>query len=266
MIMNTKKLLFLLVILLGLTVLTMFLLYSAKHGHTRDLPEIMKHKTLNVVTELNPADYFVSEDTIAGFRYELCKYIGKRSGLTVQIFSESNFDLCIKGLQNKTYDVIARNIPITNENKKYLAFTTPITISNQVLVQRKPEKEDTTQIFICNQIDLADKTVYVIKNSTVVLRLKNLSEEIAEPIHIQEIPDNSPENLIYMVCSKEIDYAVVDKAIAKKIAAQLPEIDYSMDIGFNQLQAWALRPSSPHLLDSLNVWITDFVNTSTFLK
>jgi ABC-type amino acid transport substrate-binding protein len=249
--MNTKKLLFLLVILLGLTVLTMFLLYTAKRGHTRDLPEIMKHKTLNVVTEPNPVDYFV---------YELCKYIGKRSGLTVQIFSESDFDLCIKGLQNKTYDVIARNIPITNENKKYLAFTTPITISNQVLVQRKPDKEDTTRIFIRNQIDLADKTVYVIKNSTVVLRLKNLSEEIAEPIHIQEVSDNSPENLIYMVCNKEIDYAVVDKALAKKIAAQLPEIDYSMDIGFNQLQAWAVRPSSPGLLDSLNVWITDFVN------
>ena len=174
--------------------------------------------------------------------------------------------MCIKGLQNKTYDVIARNIPITNENKKYLAFTTPITISNQVLVQRKPDKEDTTQIFIRNQIDLADKTVYVIKNSTVVLRLKNLSEEIAEPIYIQEVSDNSSENLIYRVRSKEIDYAVVDKAIAKKIAAQLTEIDYSMDIGFNQLQAWAVRPSSPRLLDSLNVWITDFVNISAFLK
>ncbi|MDR1610604.1 MAG: transporter substrate-binding domain-containing protein [Candidatus Symbiothrix sp.] len=214
----------------------------------------MKDKTLNVVTELD------SEDSIAGFQYELCKYIGKRSDLTVQIISENNFDLCIKGLQNNTYDIIARNIPITNENKQYLAFTVPVTVGNQVLVQRKSDEPDSTQIFIHNQIDLADKTIYVIKNSAATLRLRNLSEEIAESIHIREISDNSSEHLIYMVCDREIDYAVVDKTLAQKIASQLPEIDYGMDIGFNQLQAWAVRPSSPVLLDSLNVWITDFVN------
>jgi len=253
--MNIKKLLLLFVILLTLTVLTVFLLRIVKREGAKDLPEIMKDKTLNIVTESH------SLDSTAGFESELCQYLENRSGLTVQLFSESNFDLCVKGLQNNTYDVIAKNIPITNENKKYLAFTVPITISNQVLVQRKPDQEDTTQVFIDNQIDLANKTVYVTQNSAAVLRLKNLSEEIAEPIHIQEILDNSSEKLIDMVCNKEIDYAVVDKALAKKIAAQIPEIDYSIDIGFNQLQAWAVRLSSPILLDSLNVWITDFIGT-----
>lgn len=232
----------------------MFLLQFSKWKSTRDWPEILKDKVLNVVMETNSAD------STAGFRYELCKYIGRRSGLTVQIFPESSFELCIKGLHNKTYDVIARNISITNENKKYLAFTVPITISNKVLVQRKPDKADTAQIFISNQIDLANKTVYVIRNSAAVLRLRNLSEEIAEPVYVVEISNNSSENLIHMICEKKIDYAVVDKALAKRIASQLPGIDYSMDIGFNQLQAWAVRPSSPILLDSLNIWINDFIN------
>lgn len=259
--MNIKKLLFVLAILLGLTLLAMSLLYNPKHPEIRDLPEIMKDKTLNVVTEFNSVDYFVSGDSIAGFQYELCKYIGKRSGLSVQIFSESNFDLCIKGLQNNTYDIIARNIPVTNETKKYLSFTVPITISKQVLVQRKPDEKDSDsmRIFIHNQIDLANKTIYVPQNSAAILMLKNLSEEIAELVHIREVSDNSSENLIYRVYSKEIDYAVVDKALAEKIASRLPEIDYSMDIGFNQLQAWALRPSSLILADSLNVWISEFV-------
>jgi len=241
--MNTKKLLTLFTIL-------PFLLCSCEN--TRDLPDIRKTKTLNVVSQ---------SDTAVAFPYDLCKYIEKRSGLSVKIFSENNFDLCVKGLQNKTYDVIANNISITNDNKKYLAFTVPITISNQVLVQRKREKEDTTQTFIQNQIDLANKTVYVSQNSAAVLRLKNLSEEIAEPIFIQEVSDDLPENLISMVNEKTADYAVVDKSLAKKMAAHYPKIDYSIDIGFNQLQAWAVRPSSPILLDSLNVWITDFTST-----
>ncbi|GHT62358.1 glutamine ABC transporter substrate-binding protein [Bacteroidia bacterium] len=252
--MKTKKLLFLFVTLLILTLLTMFLLHFPKRESTRDFPEIRKDKTLNVVTESNSIN-FISE-----FQYEFCQYIKNRSGLTVQLFFEDNFDVCTQGLQNNTYDLIAKNISITNENKKYFAFTVPITISNQVLVQRKWDKTDTAQIFIRNQIDLANKTVYAIRNSAAVLRLKNLSEEIAEPINIQEIADNSSENLIYRVYNQTIDYAVVDKALVKKIASHLPEIDYSMDIGFNQLQAWAVRPSSPVLLDSLNTWINDFIN------
>jgi ABC-type amino acid transport substrate-binding protein len=250
--MNTKKLLFLFVILLILTLLTMFLIRIDGPESTRDLQDILKDKILNIVIETN------SEDSVSEFQYELCKYIGKRSGLTIQIFSENNLDLCLKGLQNNTYDVIARNISITNENKKYLAFTIPITVSNQVLVQRKENKEDTTQIFIRNQMNLANKKVYAIRNSAAVLRLKNLSEEIAEPIHIREVSDHSSETLIGMVYSKEIDYTVVDKVFVQKIALQLPEIDYSMNIGFNQLQAWAVRPSSTVLLDSLNGWITNF--------
>jgi ABC-type amino acid transport substrate-binding protein len=247
--MRTKKMLFLFVIIPGLISLTIFLSSCEK---ARDLPEIQKERILNVVMDSD------AMDSITNFEYELCKYIERRSGLTVQMFSKSNYDLCLKGLQNKTYDVIAKNIPITNENKKYLAFSVPITISNQVLVQRKEDKTDSTHVFIHNQIDLANKTVYIMPNSATALRLKNLSEEIAEPIHTQEVPYSSSKELIYMVNNKEIDYAVVDKALAQKIANQLPEIDYRIDIGFNQLQAWAVRPSSPILLDSLNVWITDF--------
>ncbi|MDR2690761.1 MAG: transporter substrate-binding domain-containing protein [Dysgonamonadaceae bacterium] len=217
----------------------------------------MKDRTLNVVVEFNSVDYFVSGDSAAGFQYELCKYIGKRSGLSVQIFSESNFSLCIKGLLNNTYDIIARNIPITSETKKYLSFTVPVTISKQVLVQRKPDEKDSAQVFIHNQIDLANKTIYVPQNSAAILGLKNLSEEIAEPVYIREVSNNSSEDLIYMVYGKEIGYTVADKALAEKVASRLPEIDYSVDIGFNQLQAWALRPSSPILADSLNVWLSE---------
>ncbi|MDR0546659.1 MAG: glutamine ABC transporter substrate-binding protein, partial [Dysgonamonadaceae bacterium] len=32
------------------------------------------------------------------------------------------------------------------------------------------------------------------------------------------------------------------------------------DISFTQLQAWAVRKSSPVLLDSLNVWMTEYIS------
>lgn len=237
----------------------MFLLHKFRHHEIRDWPEIMKDKTLNVVTEFNSTYYFISGDSIVCFQYELCKYIGTRSGLSVRIFSESNFDLCIKGLQNNTYDIIAINIPVTAETKKHLLFTIPITIGRYALIQREPDEKDSAQVFVHNQIGLANKTVYVSQNSAAIPSLQNLSEEIAEPVHIREVPEHSSETLIYMVYGKEIDYAVVDKALAEKVASKLSGIDYSIDIGFNQLQAWAMRMSSPVLSDSLNVWISEFM-------
>jgi membrane-bound lytic murein transglycosylase MltF len=239
------------------SILLLSYLLKGKNDFLRDFSDIKKERTLNVVTEYNSVDYYVLGDTIAGLQYDLCKYIEQRSGLVVHIFLENNMDVCIKGLENYTYDVIARNIPITNENKEQLSFTVPISQSKQVLVQRKPAKDDTIPL-IRNQIDLADKVIYVPQNSSGILRLRNLSEEIAETIHIQEIEEYSAEELIYMVACKEIDYVVVEKELALKNKANFPEIDVETDISFTQLQAWAVRKTSPVLLDSLNRWISDF--------
>jgi membrane-bound lytic murein transglycosylase MltF len=242
-----------------LVIVILIIDFEEKTGLIRDLPDIESKGILNVVTGYNSVDYYVVDDTIAGSQYELCKYIEKQSGLTVEIAVENNLDVCIKGLENNTYDIIARNIPITNDNKKFLSFTIPITQNKQVLVQRKPAKGDSV-LFIRNQIDLADKTVYVPQNSPTILRLRNLSEEIAEPIYIQESELYSAEQLIQEVANREIDYAVVDKELALKNHTYFPGIDIETDISFTQLQAWAVRKTSPVLLDSLNSWISEFKN------
>jgi membrane-bound lytic murein transglycosylase MltF len=239
--------------------------FGKREVPNRDLPEIERSGFLNVVTEYNSVDYYVSGDTITGVQYELCLYIEKCSGLSVNIFLENNINLCIKGLKANTYDIIARNIPITNEYKEFLDFTIPITQNKQVLVQRKPQEGDSLPL-IRNQIDLADKIIYIPKNSPTILRLRNLSEEIAEPIHIRETEEYSREQLIQMVASKEIDYAVVDKELAEKNTVRFPEIDIETDISFTQLQAWAIRKTSPVLLDSLNSWVSRFKNSNTPLK
>ena len=187
----------------------------------------------------------------------MCQYIARRSGLKVQIYLENDLETAIRKLDNNEYDVIAQNIPITKENKRFLAFTVPITQNKQVLVQRKKNKTDSV-LFISNQLDLANETIYVTNNSPSILRLNHLSEEIAEPIHIKEVEGYTSEQLIYMVANKEIDYAVVDKGFALKNSKLFPDLDFNTDISFTQLQAWAVRKNAPVLLDSLNIWITAF--------
>ena len=259
--MKIKRLLILFTVLLFVTLLVMYnIIRWNSMNAKRDLPEIIKNNTLNVVSEYYTVNYQETDDYIPDFHYELCKFIAQHSGLTIQHFFEDDFEKAKQKLINKEYDVIAQNIPITIETRKYFDFTVPTGMNKQVLVQRK-ENENDSVLFISNQLDLANQTIYVTKNSPAILRLKNLSEEIAEPIHIKEMPGCTPEQLINMVIKREIDYFVTDLEKVLKHTGLFPGLDFNTDISFTQLQAWAVRKTSPVLLDSLNVWITEFLNS-----
>ncbi|MDR3062454.1 MAG: transporter substrate-binding domain-containing protein [Dysgonamonadaceae bacterium] len=253
--MNTKKILPVYFFLLGLSLLTMLLLWSSQRStKTRDLPEIREEGILRIVTDYNSVGYYNTEDTIAGTQYALCKSIEKLSGLKVEIYLENSLAKSFQGLKNREYDIIARNIPITSQTKEIITFTNPVKRSKQVLVQRTAAYNNGIKP-IRNQIGLAKKTFYVSENSPSILRIKNLAEEIADTIYIKEEKNCNSEQLIHMVANGEIDFAVADQEIAIKNKKNLPQIDVETEISFTQFQAWAIRKDSPVLLDSLNLWL-----------
>ncbi len=253
--MNAKKLLPLYIVLLGIAIATMLLLsYSFKKSKSKDYPEIKEEGVLRIVTDYNSVGYYNTDDTIAGTQYELCKYIENLSGLSVEIHIENSLAESIRGLEEFKYDIIARNIPVTSQTKEMIAFTKPVSRSKQVLVQRAAKYNNGIEP-IRNQIELAKKMLYIPENSPNILRIKNLAEEIADTIYINEEAGCNPEQLIHMVANGEIDFTVADEEIAIKNRKNLPQIDVKTEISFSQFQAWAIRKDSPVLLDSLNHWL-----------
>jgi len=204
--------------------------------------------------EYNPSDYYVEDDTILGFQYELCQAIARLSGMEVQIHLEMSLEKSFEMLDQQQVDVIARNIPITSESKETHLFTDPIILNKQVLVQRTA-KANQGQSPIRNQIHLGKKKLYIPKNSPALLRIKNLEHEIGDTIYIEEDELYSDEQLIIQVAKGDIDFAVCNQQNAERMAKQYPEIDIQTDISFTQLQSWAVRMESPILLDSLNHWL-----------
>lgn len=257
--MKSKKLLIAYVVLLIVAITTMVQLWRFKNTpkeiHLRDYPEIKQEGILRVVTEYNQSGYYIAGDTIEGFQYELSQAIAKISGLEVQTHLVMSLTESFAMLSENQCDVIARNIPITSEIKEDFLFTEPIVLNKQVLVQRT-EKTNNGIKPIRNQLDLAQKTLYIPKDSPALLRLQNLGHEIGDTIFVKEDEVYSSEQLAIMVAKGDIDYAVCDQQIARLSKGQLPEIDIDTDISFTQLQSWAVRKSSPILLDSLNSWLT----------
>ena len=174
-----------------------------------------------------------------------------------------SFDKRLEGLATGEFDVIAYGILATSELKDSLLLTTPIVLNKQVLVQRKAISP-TDSLFVKSQLDLAGKTLHVVKGSPSILRIRNLGNEIGDTIYIKEIDKYGSEQLISLVAHGDIDYAVCDDSIARAVADSLPQIDINTDISFTQFYSWGVSKQSPVLLDSLNSWLQTFRNSDEF--
>lgn len=256
-----KKLRLLKYIILGVVaaLVATFLLpeKEVKKGHPRDYAEIAAEGIIRAATEYNSISFFVDGDTLSGFHYELIEAFARDHGLQAAISPEMSFDERLEGLAEGKYDVIAYGILATSELKDSLLLTSPIVLNRQVLVQRKAESpEDST--FIKSQLDLAGKTLNVVKGSPSILRIQNLGNEIGDTIYIKEIEKYGSEQLISLVAHGDIDYAVCDESIARAVADSLPQIDINTAISFTQFYSWGVSKQSPVLLDSLNTWLERF--------
>lgn len=229
----------------------------------RDYNEIIASGELNVTTEYNSVSYYVEGDSLSGLHYELIQAFAKDKGLKLHITPEMNLEKQIDGISNGTYDIIAHSILVTSESKdSLLAFTTPIFLNKQVLVQRKEEKSDS--LFVHNQLELAGKTVYIPHGSPVSYRIHNLSKEIGDTIIVKEMEKYGTEQLIAMVAHGDIDYAVCEAGIAQALLSDFPQLDINTQISFNQFYAWGVSKQSPVLLDSLNHWLHQFMKSKAY--
>ena len=204
----------------------------------RDYADIIREGVLRVATEYNSISFYVDGDTVAGFNYELIQAFGRDKGLRVDISPYMSFEDRLRGLSEDRYDVIAYGILATSKLKDSLLLTSPIVLNKQVLVQRKATVENDS-LYIRSQLDLAQKTLHVIKGSPSILRIQNLGNEIGDTIYIKEIEKYGPEQLISLVAHGDIDYAVCDESIAQAAADSLPQIDINTAISFTQFYSWA---------------------------
>ena len=229
----------------------------------RSYNEIIQSGELRVATEYNSISFFIDDDTLSGFNYELIEKFAAAQGLRSKFIPLMSFDDRMKALATGTVDIIASDIPVTSTLKDSLLLSTPLLLGKYVLVQRKAEA-DSDSVFIRSQLDLGKRSLYVVKGSPVIMRIRNLESEIGDTIYVNEIEKYGPEQLIALVAHGDIDYAVCEETLAKTSIQSFPQIDIDTDISFNQFQSWAVSKQSQTLLDSLNLWLNKHTNTREY--
>ena len=227
-----------------------------------DLPQIIKKDTLTAITQYNSTSYFIFKGKPMGYEYELLELFSKNLDVELKIILTDNLDTAISWLESGKGDIIAQALTITKERNAILNFSDYHTLTKQVLVQRKPEKwrkmtiDNISKQLIRDPINLINKKVHVKVSSPYFQRLMNLSDEIGGNIEIIHADENSvTEDLIKKVAVGEIDYTVADKNIALVNKTYFPILDIETEVSFSQRIAWAVRKTSPKLLNSINRWI-----------
>lgn len=234
---------------------------KGKNENLNDLLAIQKSGKLVAITDYNSTSYFIYRGTPMGYQYEMLQNLAKYLNLELELIVNSSLDDAFNKLVQNECDLLAINLNITNERKDIFSFTEPIGKTRQILVQKKPENwrrmsnRNIIKHLIREPLDLAGKTVHVVKNSAYYSRLLSLQNEIGDSINIVEVENYEAEQLIALVEKGEIDYTIADENVAKLNQTYYPNLDVKTAISFTQNQAWAVNKNSPQFLTEVNKWV-----------
>lgn len=224
-----------------------------------DLEDIIDAGVLRVITTYSPTGYFLYKGKVMGFEYEIFKRMADHLGTSLEIVLAKNVDSVIPMLNRGEGDIIALGYTITTDRKENVSFTEPYLITHQSLIQRKPDNwrkmtsDNIKKKLATDVVDLIGDTVSVRKNSSYYLRLKELSNELGDSIYIDILPGElSDEQIIQMVSEGEIKYSIIDNHKASIHSSYFSNIDVDTPVSLSQRIAWAVRKTSPDLLDLIN--------------
>ncbi|MFW5892127.1 MAG: transglycosylase SLT domain-containing protein [Bacteroidota bacterium] len=235
-----------------------------------DLPVILERGVLKATTDYNSTNYFVYRGQPMGFHLEMLKLFTQHIGVDLELFVSNDLQenfACL--MAQDECDLIAMDLTVTRQRRNLLDFTEPHSQTRQVLIQRRPEdwySMRSTEIedqLVRSQLDLARKTIHVQKNTSFMVRLNNLMDEIGDTIYIVEVEEET-EQLIERVANGEIEYTVSDEHVAMVNQTYYPNIDIQTPLSFSQNLSWAVRHDTPLLKEAIDEWMRKFKQTRQY--
>jgi membrane-bound lytic murein transglycosylase F len=237
--------------------------HSSKESIHFDLQDIKKRGKLIALTDNSSTSFYIYRGEPMGFEYELLKAFSHEIGVELVIYVVKDLDDIFNQLNQGKGDIVAANMTVTKERSKIVSFSEPLMMTKQVLIQKK--SNEASSKMIQNTTELIGKEIHVRKKSSFYTRLNSLSNEIGGEINIIEVAgDYDTETLIKKVALGDIEYTIADENVAMINQTYYNNIDISVAISFPQKIAWAVRNSSPNLLEVINIWLKGHTKTAEF--
>jgi membrane-bound lytic murein transglycosylase F len=206
--------------------------------------------TLRVATLYSPTSYFIYREEQMGYDYSLVSNFTQEKGIVLDLQVASSLESAVQMLDSGLVDIVAYEVPVTDQYNKIVVYCGPQSLTSQVLVQPRSANR------ISDVTQLVGQDVYVEKNSKYQQRLQNLNDELGGGIKIHAVDRDTliTEDLLEMVSKGDIPLTVVDSDIARLNKTYYPQLDITLELSFKQRSQWAVAPEKAWLADSINAW------------
>lgn len=215
---------------------------------TLDLEEIKKRGFIRAVVDNSSTSYYIYRGRRMGYEFELLRNLASSLGVRLHLIIKSEIEEAFILLNNGQADIIAMNLEISEERKKYANFSVPLGEVSTVLVQRKQGD------LITDVNQLRNQTIHIPQGAIYKSQLCNISQDSTFAISIVEMREGR-EELITRIVEKKIDYTVVDRDLALVNLTYYDNLDASLEISEKSPVAWAVRTNAPELEKAVNSWI-----------
>ena len=204
--------------------------------------------------EFYPFEY-LEDGKIVGFDAELIEAIGKKLNKEI-IWKNMAFDGLLPALQSKKIDVIIAGMTATPERKKFVNFSDPYFVSNQMIIVNTDDKKSKD---ITSYETLPNHSVGVVLGYTGDVAVSKL-----ENVDVQRF--NGASEAIMSLKAKKVQAVVIDSEPAKNYVKNNKGLKLiSTDIAKEEYSI-AVSKENKKLAEDINSAYKELVNDGTFEK
>jgi membrane-bound lytic murein transglycosylase F len=213
------------------------------------LDKVLLKGELTILSRNGPTTYYEGPNGLTGFEYSLAKAFADELGVDLTIQAEDNLGILIESVGSARGEMGASGLTVTENRQKKVRFTRPyLEVTQQVIYRAGEHKPESVT-------DLIDADILVIANSAHSERLRSLQLDYPQ-LRWREQIDLEMLDLVSLVHSGEVQYAIVDSNAFNINGNIYPQARVAFDISEPQSLAWAFAKGSD---DSLFQLADDFL-------
>ena len=237
------------VFLIGIAIgyLNDWFIRPSKQEFILDKEGILSRGSLRVAVDNNSSSFYIYRGRRMGYEYELLLDLGKELGVEIEFVVASGFDEAFGKLEDGRVDLIAMNVQQNEERESFVTFTESLGATSTVLVGREK---------LTSWDSLGSDTVYVRKGAVYKSQLELLKDSLHLDFSILEVQDHE-EILLDRVYEQEVRWTVAEKNVAQTNATYYDELQLGLEVSKEEPVTWAMRSSSPELLQAVNSWLVE---------
>ncbi len=220
---------------------------------------ILETGEITVITRNNAHCYYIYRGQPMGFEYDLAKAFADNLGVKLKIKIAENWGGMIPSLREKTGDLVAASMTITDNRQRQVNFSSDyMTIQQHIIIHRDNRSIKRVE-------DLAGKTIHVRQGTSYEERLRALIRQ-GIGLRIRVYEDLATEELIRLVAAKNIDVTIADSNIAFLSRRYYPETIVGVPVDEKEYLGWAVRIADHRLLERINQFFAKIKQNGVFEK